>query len=259
MRRLPDPAVHALARAASGPQPLSAHLLLVPLALALAATASMRLGLDERLAALFFEPATQAFPWRAGLVLELIGHRLAKSVVWAAWLVLVAAAAIAPRIERLAPHRAVLWTAVAAMAAGPALVVALKHVTAYHCPWDLKAFGGNADTADAIFVRPAQAGRCFPSGHAAGGFSLVALHLAGIACDDRRLRAAGLWTAVLAGSVFGLVRMTQGAHFLSHNLWAAAIDWTAATLVFLPRLAARVHTHARACGSSGRGASFPAA
>lgn len=254
MRRLPDPSVHAPAHAASGPVPLPAHLLIVPVALALAATASMRLGLDARLAELFFEPATHTFPWRAGFALELLGHRLAKSVVWAAWLMLVATAAIAPRVERLAPYRAVLWTAVAAMAAGPVLVVALKHVTAYHCPWDLKAFGGDADVTGAIFVRPAQAGRCFPGGHAAGGFSLVALHLAGIACDEPRLRSVGLWAAVLAGSAFGLVRMTQGAHFLSHNLWAAAIDWAAATLVFLPLLAARAR--AGACGAR---ASLPVA
>ena len=252
MRRPPDhlrsaPAPGAPDACPPSAPPVPAHLVLVPPALALVALAAMAFGLDGRLAALSFDPAAHAFPWRHGIALELFGHRLAKSGVWAIWLLLLGAALVSPLVERLARHRAVLWTTVAAMAAGPILVVALKNLTAFHCPWDLKAFGGDADAIVAIFVRPAQAGRCFPSGHAAGGFSLIALHLAGIASGDRRLRALGLWTAVLAGSAFGLVRMTQGAHFLSHNLWAAAIDWTAATLVFVPLLAAR----ARCRGPSG--------
>ena len=115
--------------------------------------------------------------------------------------------------------------------------MALMDISAFHCPWDLKSFGGFADYGSGWFVSPVQAGRCFPSGHAAGGFSLVALMFAGIAADHTRLRTIGLVAALCAGTAFSVVRIAQGAHFLSHNLWSAAIDWCAAALVFAPLLA----------------------
>jgi membrane-associated PAP2 superfamily phosphatase len=39
--------------------------------------------------------------------------------------------------------------------------------------------------------------------------------------------------------VFSAIRMAQGAHFLSHNLWAAAICW------FIAALAARIEASLR--------------
>lgn len=51
--------------------------------------------------------------------------------------------------------------------------------------------------------------------------------------------AMGLGPALVAGSLFSVVRMAQGAHFLSHNLWSAAIDWWVAALVFSPLLLGR--------------------
>ena len=105
---------------------------------------------------------------------------------------------------------------------------------------DLKRFGGYADFASSWFVSAADVGCCFPSGHAAAGFSLIALAFAGLAMGNRKLRSAGLTAALFAGSAFSVVRIAQGAHFLSHNLWSAAIDWCAAALVFAPLLNKRL-------------------
>lgn len=221
---------------------LLVHALLVPALLALAATYVRRAGLDRAIADLFFDPASGTFPARAWPLLELIGHRLAKSAAWVLWLVLLAAALASHRLARLAVYRAVLWATVIAMAAGPLIVVGLKQINAHPCPWDLKAYGGFADDAQAWFVPAAQAGRCFPSGHAAGGFALLALYFAGLASGERRLRDAGLAIGVAAGLAFSAVRVVQGAHFVSHNLWSAAVVWGAAALVFAPLVHARQQT-----------------
>ncbi|RPI46046.1 MAG: phosphatase PAP2 family protein, partial [Betaproteobacteria bacterium] len=187
-----------------------------------------------RISAAFFDPSARSFPARGWPLLEVLGHRIAKSAVVGLWLIIVTAAAASTLVPRLREHCASLWTTALAMALGPAIVVTLKDLNAYRCPWDLVQFGGVAEYGSGWFVSKINAGRCFPSGHAAGGFSLVALFFAGRALDHPRLQRAGLAAALGAGCVFSLVRVAQGAHFLSHNLWSAAIDWCTAALVFVP-------------------------
>ena len=70
-------------------------------------------------------------------------------------------------------------------------------------------------------------GHCFPGGHASAGFCLFAFYFAGRALDSRRLMQVGLWGGLIAGMGFGLARVAQGAHFLSHNLWSAVLCWIA--------------------------------
>lgn len=213
------------------PFSLRPHLLVV-LALALAGWLAGSSGLDEAIAETLFDPAIGDFPARRSGVLETVGHRLAKSAVWIVWFVLVAAAVASHRLERLAPARRALWAAAIAMALGPALVATLKLFTGPRCPWDLIEFGGHGRQVADWFVGRAEAGHCFPSGHASGGFSLIAFHFAGLALGDARLRRAGLWAGLVLGTAFGTIRTAQGAHFLSHNLWAAAVVWAVALAVF---------------------------
>ena len=172
--------------AAAGTSPfprfLLLHALLVPGAFALAAAVAQFGGLDQQLAGAFFDPAAGAFPARDSMPLEVLGHRFAKSAVLLLWFTLLAAAAAASLL-RLLPGRdcAVLWATAGAMALGPAIVVVLKGLNSHPCPWSLRAYGGLARLASDWFVPAAEAGHCFPSGHAAAGFSLVALSLAGMA------------------------------------------------------------------------------
>lgn len=218
---------------------LLVHALLIPGALALVATFARQSGIDRSVADFFFDATRGGFPAHDWTWFELIGHRIAKSAVWAVWLAVLAAAIASLRVDRLAAYRGVLWTTVVAMAVGPLIVVGLKNINAHPCPWDLKQYGGFADDAAAWFVPAARAGRCFPSGHAAGGFSLLALYFAGHAANDRRLRHAGLAIGLAAGLAFSAVRVVQGAHFVSHNLWSAAVVWFAAALVFAPLVMAQ--------------------
>jgi len=204
----------------------------VPALFAIAAIVCKLSGFDDALAASVFDPASQQFLARESTLVELLGHRLAKSAVFACWLALLAAALASSWIPQLRAQRKLLWVTALAMASGPLLVVVLKPLNAIHCPWDLKQFGGIADPASGWFVAAADARRCFPSGHAAGGFSFVALSFAGAVAGRPRLQRAGLVLALSAGFAFSAVRILQGAHFASHNLWSAAIDWAAAALVF---------------------------
>ncbi|MFD2454195.1 hypothetical protein [Ideonella paludis] len=52
-------------------------------------------------------------------------------------------------------------------------------------------------------------------------------------------RARGLLLlAIGVGLAFSAVRVVQGAHFVSHNLWSAAIDWAVAAWILAPMMPA---------------------
>ena len=209
----------------------------VPLALVLLAWLASYSGLDRTVTDFFYDAELARFPAHDSYWLELIGHRAAKFSIWVIAIGTLAATFATERI-RQSPHeqRAIVLAALA-MALGPMMVSALKYSTSHHCPWDLRAYGGFADVSRDWFVAAADAGRCFPSGHASAGFALISLYFLGHAIDRPRVARAGLIAAIVVGAGFSAVRVMQGAHFVSHNLWAAAIDWFAAALVFTPLLA----------------------
>ena len=214
-------------------------MVLVPLALVLLAWLASYSGLDRTVTELFYDKSLARFPAHDSYWLELLGHRVAKNAIWVIALGTLTAAFATERIRQNPHEQRAMRLAVLAMALGPMMVSALKYTTSYHCPWDLRAYGGFADVSRDWFVAAADAGRCFPSGHASAGFALISLYFLGHAIDRPRVARAGLIAAIVVGTAFSVVRVVQGAHFVSHNLWAAAIDWFAAALVFTPLLASK--------------------
>ena len=209
----------------------------VPLALVLLAWLASYSGLDRTVTDFFYDAELARFPAHDSYWLELIGHRAAKFSIWVIAIGTLAATFATERIRHNSHEKLALLIAVLAMAVGPMMVSALKYSTSHHCPWDLRAYGGFADVSRDWFVAAADAGRCFPSGHASAGFALISLYFLGHAIDRPRVARAGFIAAIVVGTGFSAVRVIQGAHFVSHNLWAAAIDWFAAALVFTPLLA----------------------
>lgn len=106
------------------------------------------------------------------------------------------------------------------LAVVPSVVGALKSATHIYCPYHLQTYGGSVpetrllDRFPADFERPFE-GRCFPAGHASGGFALMAL---GAVARTRRGRFAGYGAGFAMGGAMGFYQMAVGAHFLSHTL-----------------------------------------
>ena len=125
-----------------------------------------------------------------------------------------------------------------AIALVPGGVGLLKAVTNVHCPSQLTRYGGDQayDGIGARLFQPVVTttrGRCFPAGHASGGYALLAL---GWLAVTRRGRLAGWTIGFAAGSVLAGYQMAEGVNFLSHSLttlrlamaitaWLAAIIW----------------------------------
>lgn len=188
-------------------------------------------GIDFRIANWMYQPGV-GFIGRSSWFLENILHDRAKQGV-----ILFAVCAIAglvasflfPTLPRRCPlrrWRVALGYLVLAMSLSTGVVPLLKKLTQVQCPWSLTVFGGNQQYTPLIAPRSTttKPGQCWPGGHATAGFSLFALFFF---LRDHRPRSAriALTIALSLGTIFAIGRMLQGAHFLSHNLWTALIDW----------------------------------
>jgi lipid A 4'-phosphatase len=138
-------------------------------------------------------------------------------IAWALGLFTVAAAArhyFGQRTLLGCDARAAIYLALA-LALGPGLLVngILKEHWGRARPSQIIEFGGDKQFTPALVpARQCERNCSFTSGHAALGFSLVAV---AFLVPDRRRRRLAVATAIAAGSLFGLGRIVQGGHFLS--------------------------------------------
>jgi len=118
----------------------------------------------------------------------------------------------------------------------PLLAGVLKDATAVSCPVQELAYGG-AHAPVALWQRlagqvPFDPGlRCWPAGHAAGGFALLGCRL--LVPADR----AGRWRLWLPGMAagwgLGIYQMARGQHYLSHTLATMALAVLLSSLALL--------------------------
>jgi membrane-associated PAP2 superfamily phosphatase len=184
-------------------------------------------NVDNVVSGWFYDAATARFPLRYNPTFEIVTHHWAKYVVVLIAGVVIGAWLMSFFLPALRNVRRVLLFLGLALALAPGAVSLLKSQSHRSCPYDLMEFGGGAPHVGLFDAIPPGnfPGRCFPSGHASAGFCLFAFYFAGLALRRRRLALAGLWGGFAAGMLFGLARIAQGAHFLSHNLWSGLVCW----------------------------------
>lgn len=100
----------------------------------------------------------------------------------------------------------------------------LKASTGVYCPWSVSYFSGDHALREPTWSWVFQDGRCWPSGHSGTGFCLLALFFA-LRDKYPQLARKTLIAVLLLGTICSLTRIVQGAHFLSHTLATALIDW----------------------------------
>ncbi|MCW8906205.1 MAG: phosphatase PAP2 family protein [Sedimenticola sp.] len=183
-------------------------------------------SLDIRLADLFYRLQGGAWSLQNSDLLAGLLHDQAKGLVKLLALLLFLLALSSHRLERLRPHRRALWYLALVMPLSGLLVGIGKELTHIDCPWTLLRYGGEYPYIGLFESHPGdyRFGKCFPAAHAAAGYAFLALYF-----FLRQVRSAwrwyGLLTGVILGLVFGLAQQVRGAHFVSHDLWTAAICW----------------------------------
>jgi membrane-associated PAP2 superfamily phosphatase len=226
----PGPGAQANSALPAAPPSRMAFLLkhlCVPLCACVLVLALATTQLDRTVSHWFYDATAGRFPLRYSSMLETVMHLWVKYLV-----VLLACTAIAAYLFSFAAERWRTWRRLLlfvslSLTLAPAAVAVLKPVDNRYCPYDLAEYGGFAPYRG-LFERPApdvKPGHCSLSGHASGGFSLLAFYFVGFALRRPGLARIGLWGGLAAGMVFGLTRVAQGAHFLSDVLGAGLICW----------------------------------
>jgi membrane-associated PAP2 superfamily phosphatase len=153
-----------------------------------------------------------------------------------AWILLTAAMVIFTAsflFQRFAVHRRASLFLILVMLVGPGLLVntVFKEHWGRPRPRELAVFDGEKAFVPVWVKSAPENGHAFPSGHASTGFYLLAPFFL------LRRRAKGWAVFFLAlgigyGAFIGLVRMIQGAHFLSDILWSLGFVYLSALALY---------------------------
>ena len=109
----------------------------------------------------------------------------------------------------------------------PSIVGTLKAITNTPCPCNIEHFGGEypdikvLDKYPEDFIQKSKA-KCWPAGHASGGFALMALFFF---FKNPRNQFFGLIGAITLGWSMGTYKMLLGDHFLSHTIITMILAW----------------------------------
>lgn len=202
------------------------HLLLPLLVFVLLAGALELSALDLYVADLIYQAGGPGWTLRSSTLFSDVLHDNAKAVVKVVGIALLAFAVISQFASRMRPYRRAIWYLALVMPLSGLLVGIGKDITHVDCPWNLLRYGGEYPYIRLFEVHPGdyKYGKCFPAGHASAGYTFLALYFF-LALLRPRWKYFGLTVGVVLGLVFGITQQIRGAHFLSHDLWTAAICW----------------------------------
>jgi len=109
----------------------------------------------------------------------------------------------------------------------PLMISSLKAITNTPCPCNIEHFNGKypniklLDDYPKDFVQKSKA-KCWPAGHASGGFALMSLFFLFKSKTNRQIALTG---ALLIGWSMGIYKMLIGDHFLSHTIITMILAW----------------------------------
>lgn len=160
----------------------------------------------------------------------------------AQWLVRVAAAGliVAAVVRRRSPQLRPLLYLLTCLALTTSAVGMIKHETRKACPWELTRYGGEhpyVPLGDAAVLDQRET-HCFPGAHSSSAFAFFGLYFLAMIYRPSSARRV-LFAVLTVGFAFAGTQWLRGAHFVSHDLWSAAIAWLVAVLA-LPILGPRL-------------------
>ncbi|PXX58865.1 Membrane-associated enzyme, PAP2 (acid phosphatase) superfamily [Pseudomonas sp. LAMO17WK12:I10] len=216
--------------------------------------------IDIAFSDLFFDPLSQTFPLDHSHLFEKITHKWARiipnwtgelaliglllSFVWPLFKgarfgrgkALLERLRVAPVLRFTARHRRDLLFVVVAFALCTGAIHYLKGHTSVYCPVETTQYAGKIEHKEWYenfeLLKTAGDGRCWPGGHASGGFTLLALYFVARRYRWRHAKAL-LYGSLLLGFVYGTTRVLQGWHYMSHTFWAGIVVWITCLLTAL--------------------------
>lgn len=109
----------------------------------------------------------------------------------------------------------------------PSMIGFLKDITNTPCPCNIVYFNGTYpdkkvfDSYPKDFVQKSKV-KCWPAGHASGGFALMALFFL---FKTPKNQKKALFVALIIGWSMGIYKMLLGDHFFSHTIITMLMAW----------------------------------
>jgi len=128
-------------------------------------------------------------------------------------------------------YRNGLLTLVLSLILVPSMIGVLKTVSDVPWPCDILRYGGEYPYFQVLDTKPIEIlkqFRCFPAGHASGGFALMSLFFL---FKRRENRLIGVGLGLTFGWSMGLYKMFIGDHYLSHTLISMILAWLIILLI----------------------------
>ncbi len=116
----------------------------------------------------------------------------------------------------------------------PSIISGLKVITNIPCPKNIKIFNGTYpyvkifDSYPKEFICDKKI-KCFPAGHASGGFALMSLYFL---FTNQRNKNLALIFAISLGFTMGIYKMLIGDHFLSHTIVTMILSWLIILIIY---------------------------
>ena len=115
----------------------------------------------------------------------------------------------------------------------PSVIGGLKATTNGACPAQIELYGGDVPYVKAFELMPesfesTKKYKCFPAGHASGGFALMSLLFLFYRAKYQYIAVV---VAASIGWVMGIYKMLIGDHFLSHTLTTMTLSWLIICLI----------------------------
>lgn len=171
------------------------------------------------------------FPLRDSWYLAQLNHRYVKHLITAVYVAFFILWCASFKVEGLKAQRwsygYMFWVSMLCTC----LIGFIKAHSSYACPWDMT----HESATGFLWDFSANAGHCFPGGHASTGFAVMTGYFVYRLSQPKRAWFY-LGAGLILGFMMGWAQMMRGAHFLSHNLWTAwiilAINFSCYLLTF---------------------------
>jgi len=186
---------------------------------------ALRPELDNQVSRHYFDPALPGFPAKGNTWLTLL-YQLApllNQILFVASVLVVVAVWRKPHwVSVRWRRRSMSWALMMVLGIGVVVDWALKDHVGRARPEQTHTFGGPLADKPLFEWRQSCDLNCsFVSGHAAGGFALMAWGM----WAPRRKRHQWMVLGLLAGSGLGWMRIAQGGHYLSDVVFAGWVIW----------------------------------
>lgn len=216
--------------------------------------------IDIAISDLFYDPLHQVFALQHERLFEQITHKWARvipnwtgeaaivgallSFIWPlfkpekhpALLRVLDKARLTKPLRVAHKHRRDFLYVVFAFSLSTGVIHYLKGHTSVYCPVETTQYAGKIEHREWFqnfdLLKVAGDGRCWPGGHASGGFTMLALYFIARRYRWRHSKAV-MYGALALGFVYGTTRVLQGWHYMSHTFWAGIFVWLSCWLMAL--------------------------